>query len=67
MKKNEFVAVLGGNGSGKSTFVKILNGLAYPFSGEVTVFGYSPAVHSDVNEIRKRLGMVFQNPENHIL
>ncbi|MDD5089621.1 MAG: energy-coupling factor transporter ATPase [Candidatus Wallbacteria bacterium] len=67
MNQGELVALLGGNGSGKSTFVKVLNGLAAPFCGEVKVFGISPSDQSRLIEIRRRLGMVFQNPENQIV
>lgn len=67
MEKTEFVAILGGNGSGKSTLVKVMNGLLSPYQGEVEVLGCSPADHEQVIKIRKKLGMVFQNPENQIV
>ena len=64
--KNEWVALIGHNGSGKSTAAKLMNGLLLPKSGKVTVGG------TELNEetywdIRKKVGMVFQNPENQFV
>ena len=67
VEKGEFVAVIGHNGSGKSTLAKLLNGLLKPKSGEVIVDGFSSDDKSAVFEIRKRVGMVFQNPDNQLI
>ncbi|MDR2996652.1 MAG: ATP-binding cassette domain-containing protein, partial [Microbacterium sp.] len=58
-------AVIGGNGSGKSTFARLLNGLRLPSSGRVSVLGLDPARKS--KELRRRVGFVFTNPEAQIL
>lgn len=64
IEKGEFVALAGMNGSGKSTLAKLLNGLFVPSKGEVSVDGMSIADEQYTFEIRKRAGMVFQNPDN---
>jgi len=66
-KKGEFVAVLGHNGSGKSTMAKLLNGVLLPTSGKVTVEGLNTATIENILDIRRRVGMVFQNPDNQIV
>ncbi len=65
--RGEFVAVLGRNGSGKSTLAKLLNALNIPQKGEIWIDGV--AAHKEENslEVRKRCGMVFQNPDNQIV
>ena len=65
--RGEFVAVLGRNGSGKSTLAKLLNALNIPQKGEIWIDGV--AAHEEANslEVRKRCGMVFQNPDNQIV
>ena len=63
----EFVAIVGHNGSGKSTLAKMLNALQLPLSGSVTVFGMDTADESKTLDIRKKVGMVFQNPDNQIV
>lgn len=65
--KGEFAAVLGHNGSGKSTFAKCLNGINLPTGGKVTVNGLDTAIDDNLMEIRKNVGMVFQNPDNQIV
>ena len=65
--RGEFVAVLGRNGSGKSTFAKLLNALLLPTSGSVTVGGLQAAGEDDSFAIRRLCGMVFQNPDNQIV
>jgi energy-coupling factor transporter ATP-binding protein EcfA2 len=57
-----FVALMGGNGSGKSTLARSLNGLIRPSEGVVTVDGFSTGDDESCMSIRRRLGIVFQNP-----
>lgn len=64
IKQGSFVALLGRNGSGKSTCAKLINGLLTPKQGTVTVFGMDTKDKDNLYEIRKRAGMVFQNPDN---
>ncbi len=63
----EFIAVLGQNGSGKSTFARHLNALLLPTEGTVFVDGKNTADAGKVWEIRQAAGMVFQNPDNQII
>ena len=63
----EFVAILGRNGSGKSTFAKLLNALLIPTSGSVEVDGLTATGEDDCFEVRRVCGMVFQNPDNQIV
>ena len=63
----EFVSVLGGNGSGKSTLARHLNALLVPSSGTVTVDGLETAERRNVYDIRSRVGLVFQNPDDQIV
>lgn len=65
--KGQFIAVLGHNGSGKSTAAKMINGLLLPDEGEVTVDGISTKEEDRIIEIRKKVGMVFQNPDNQLV
>ena len=67
IEKGEFVSVVGRNGCGKSTLAKLLNGLFEPSSGKVTVCGYDTENEDTIFEIRKRAGMVFQNPDNQMV
>lgn len=67
IEKGSFVAVLGHNGSGKSTIAKLINGILFPQSGTVTVNGITAENDNDIFEIRKNVGMVFQNPDNQIV
>jgi energy-coupling factor transport system ATP-binding protein len=67
IERGEFVAIVGGNGSGKSTLAKHLNALLLPTSGEVRVDGLDPRDRTAVWEIRQRVGMVFQNPDNQLV
>lgn len=60
----QFVAVLGANGSGKSTLAKHVNGLLAPTQGTVRFGGYSTADPDALMVLRRRVGMVFQNPDN---
>ena len=65
--KGEFLAVLGHNGSGKSTLARLMNGLIFADEGEIEVFGQPLSDKGNVYEIRKRVGMVFQNPDNQMV
>ena len=67
VKKGEFVAILGHNGSGKSTFAKLLNALLVPNDGKVIVAGMDTADDDKIFEIRRTAGMVFQNPDNQLV
>ena len=64
VEEGEFVAVLGHNGSGKSTLARLTNGLLSPSGGEITVFGLDAKNPKNLFEIRKQVGIVFQNPDN---
>jgi biotin transport system ATP-binding protein len=59
------IAVIGANGSGKSTFVRLLNGLLLPTEGEVSVDGFD--TRTDGKNVRRRVGLVFQNPDLQIV
>jgi energy-coupling factor transport system ATP-binding protein len=65
--EGEFAALMGANGSGKTTLARCLNGILTPTSGEVMIDGLNTRYARDVIEIRRRLGMVFQNPDNQIV
>ncbi len=65
--RGEFVAIVGANGSGKSTLAKHLNALLAPTEGEVRVDGLDARDPDAVWEIRRRVGMVFQNPDNQLV
>lgn len=67
IKKGEFVAVLGHNGCGKSTLAKHFNGLLLPLGGNVYVNGVNTKDEEKIWEIRRQVGMVFQNPDNQIV
>ena len=67
IEKGTFVAILGHNGSGKSTLAKHMNALLLPKGGTVTAFGMDTKDESLLLEIRRRVGMVFQNPDNQIV
>lgn len=67
IKPGEFVAVLGHNGSGKSTFAKHLNVLLSPTEGSLWVDGKDATDEENLWDIRKNAGMVFQNPDNQII
>jgi energy-coupling factor transport system ATP-binding protein len=65
--RGEFLTILGQNGSGKSTLARHFNGLLTPSKGEVLVDGISVKDTAQLREIRKRVGMVFQNPDNQLV
>lgn len=67
IEKGDFVAVLGHNGCGKSTLAKLCNGINIPKYGSVFVDGIDTKDEDRINDIRQRVGMVFQNPDNQIV
>ena len=67
IEKGSFVAVLGHNGSGKSTVAKLTNGLLYPDEGSVLIDGEETREDESIFDIRRKIGMVFQNPDNQIV
>ena len=67
IEKGSFVAVLGHNGSGKSTLAKHLNAILLPTSGSVLVDGMDTSDETKTLDIRRKVGMVFQNPDNQIV
>lgn len=67
IEKGEMVAVLGHNGSGKSTLAKLLNGLYLPNEGTVLVAGMDTKDEKHTWEVRRKAGMVFQNPDNQLV
>lgn len=64
--EDESVAIIGHNGSGKSTIAKLINGLLFPEEGEIIISG-KPVNKNTIWEIRKDVGMVFQNPDNQFV
>jgi energy-coupling factor transport system ATP-binding protein len=67
IKRGSFVAILGSNGSGKSTLAKLINGFLLPDTGKVTVAGISTVDESRIYDIRSKVGIVFQNPDNQMV
>ena len=67
IREGEFLAIVGRNGSGKSTLAKLMNGLIVPKEGKVTVYGYDTKENDTIYEVRKNVGMVFQNPDNQMV
>ena len=67
VRRGEFVAVLGANGCGKSTLAKHFNAILLPEQGEVFVEQYNTKEEEHLYDIRQRVGMVFQNPDNQIV
>ena len=67
IKEGTFVAVLGSNGCGKSTLAKHFNSILLPCGGRVSVCGYDTANEEYLMQVRKSVGMVFQNPDNQIV
>jgi energy-coupling factor transport system ATP-binding protein len=65
--EGEFVVIIGSNGSGKSTLAKLLNVLLVPSGGSILVDGLETRNPDHVWEIRQRIGMVFQNPDNQLV
>ncbi len=67
IKQGEFVTLLGHNGSGKSTLAKLLNGFLLPQEGDVIINGINTKEKERVFDIRSKVGMVFQNPDNQMV
>ncbi len=67
IKRGDFTVVLGHNGSGKSTLAKLLNGLYKPTNGIVLVDGISTLDEENEIDIKRRVGLVFQNPDNQLV
>ena len=67
ISRGEFVAIVGHNGSGKSTFAKHLNAILTPEHGRVVVWGVDTRDEARLYDIRQHVGMVFQNPDNQIV
>ena len=67
IEQGTFVAILGGNGCGKSTLAKHFNTILLPCGGSVTVFGMDTSDEEKLIQIRRTVGMVFQNPDNQIV
>ncbi len=67
IEKGSFVAILGHNGSGKSTLARLFNGILVPSSGRILANGIDTSDDDKIYEIRRHVGMVFQNPDNQIV
>ena len=67
IERGSFVAVLGHNGSGKSTLARLLNGILTPTSGKILVDGIDTSDEDRIMDVRRCVGMVFQNPDNQIV
>ncbi|MBQ8603499.1 MAG: energy-coupling factor transporter ATPase [Oscillospiraceae bacterium] len=67
VEKGEFVAVLGSNGCGKSTLAKLFNAILLPEKGDIIVEGINTKEEEKLLDIRQKVGMVFQNPDNQIV
>ncbi len=67
IKKGEFVAVVGGNGSGKTTFARMLNALLEPMAGAVFIDGMDTKDRERLWEVRRLAGMVFQDPDSQVV
>lgn len=65
--EGQFVVILGHNGSGKSTFARLVNALSVPTSGMLKVAGMDTSKEENQLEVRKNAGMVFQNPDNQLV
>ena len=67
IKKGEYLCIIGKNGSRKSTLAKLLAGLIFQQEGSIKISGYDTKNQKDLLEIRKLVGIIFQNPENQII
>ncbi|MGE5544236.1 MAG: energy-coupling factor transporter ATPase [Bacillota bacterium] len=67
IRPGEFLALLGRNGSGKSTFTRLFNGLLIPSIGDVVVDGFNTRDQKNLSKIRQRVGLLFSNPDNQLV
>ncbi|WP_418404850.1 energy-coupling factor transporter ATPase [Blautia sp.] len=67
IREGQFVAILGHNGSGKSTFAKHINALLLPSDGTIWIDGINTLEEPELWKVRQKAGMVFQNPDNQII
>jgi len=67
IREGSFTAVLGHNGSGKSTLAKLMNMILTPTKGKIYINGLDTSVEDNMNEVRRIVGMVFQNPDNQLV
>ena len=67
VNEGEFISIIGHNGSGKSTLAKLFNALILPDEGKITVDGFCSQDKNSLFEIRQRVGVVFQNPDNQLV
>lgn len=67
IERGEYISVIGRNGSGKSTLSRLLNGLLIPTEGDVFIDGINSKDKNSLFEIRKKVGVVFQNPDNQLV
>ncbi|SHF10440.1 energy-coupling factor transport system ATP-binding protein [Seinonella peptonophila] len=67
IQPGEYLALIGKNGSGKSTLARLCNGLLLPDRGQVVIDGHSTANPDHIWEVRRKVGLIFQNPDNQIV
>ena len=67
IKKGERVVITGNNGSGKTTLALLINGVLRPTGGTINIDGLDPSVDKDNNELKRKVGLVFQNPDNQLV
>lgn len=67
IKQGQFISIIGKNGSGKSTLAKLIAGIIKPKEGDILIDGNNTKEKKNFLEIRKQIGIVFQNPENQII
>lgn len=67
IEQGEKVALVGGNGSGKTTLALMLNGILKPSEGVVSVCGLNPSDEEDASRLKRKVGLVFQNPDNQLV
>ena len=67
INRGQWAAVIGANGSGKSTIARLMNGLLLPVSGQITLDGMDTSVTAQIPSIRRKISFVFQNPDNQLV